>query len=406
MQWRELGSKFVALAQLALTRAARGIAQAGLWIGRSARSAWRSDWRRRILRPIFVTARIGAAAALLAGVTVLAGSAFVRRVSPTDHVVRQKNWGPDAGVEPADLRPGFHRGVPGGTSWHVIDARTTFLRFGPGSEGNPLPPLELRTADDLELSLSITVPFRIQEGQAHRVVADGLKSTYKQNAKTAIEKVLLERFASLRSEEWFVTDRRDAVAREALDAINATLDRIHVEAEAVLVTGATFPSLYEQKLAEQKLSGQKLETDKVLAKRDLQKHVVDVEQAAVNRAESELGATFDLAMERAKIELEGRIQAISTAAASYSTEQRILAENAYAKAVATGQLAIDQAEALKERLTNEALESTGGRLLLAQEAAGALRFKSIRIDANGPNAPNVLDLDSFVALLVGDLTAK
>jgi hypothetical protein len=275
------------------------------------------------------------------------------------------------------------------------------LRYGPESEGNSLPSLELRTADDVELSLSATVPFRIQEGQAHRVVADALKSTYQQNARTIIEKVLLERFATLRSEEWFQTARRDAVAQEALGAINAALDRIHVVAEAVLVTGATFPAPYEEKLAEQKLSSQTLESDKLFARRDLQKHLLDVEQAAVNRAEAELSATYDLALERAKIELEGRIQAVTTAADSYKTERRITAENAFAKAVASGQLAVDQAEALKERLTNEALESTGGRLILAQEAAAALHFKSIRIDANSPNAPNVLDLDSLVALLVG-----
>jgi len=406
VQWREPAAKIVALAQRALANTFHGIALVALWIGRTVRRAWQSNIRRRLLRPILVTARVCVIAALLAATTVFVGRAFVRRVSPTDHVVRQNNWGANAGVEMADLQPGFHRGIPGGTSWHVIDARTSFLRYGNESEGDSMPALELRTADDLELSLSVSVPFRIQDGQAHRVVADGLKSTYKQSAKTAIEKVLLERFATLRSDEWFSTERRDAVAKDALDAINAKLDRIHVVAEAVLVTGATFPPLYEEKLAEQKLNGQKLETDKLFAKRDLQKHLLDVEQAAVSRAEAELSATFDLSLELAKIELEGQIQAVTTTADSYKTEQRILAENVFAKAVATGQLAVDQAEALKQRLTNEALESTGGRLLLAQEAAGALRFKSIHIDANGPNAPNVLDLDSFVTLLVGNIAAN
>jgi hypothetical protein len=406
VQWKEVGIKILALAQRAAANAIHGAARTASWIGRSARRAWQSHLRRRLLRPALVAARVCVIAALLAAATVFAGRAFVRRVAPTDHVVRQNNWGANAGVEMVDLQPGFHRGVPGGTSWHVIDARTTYLLFGSDSEGNSAPPLDLRTADDLELSLSVTVPFRIQDGQAHRVVADGLKSTYKQSAKTAIEKVLLERFAALRSDEWFSTERRAAVAQAALAAINEKLDRIHVVAEAVLVTGATLPQIYEEKLAEQKLNSQKLETDKLFAKRDLQKHLLDVEQAAVSRAEAELSATFDLALERTKIGLEGQIQAITSAADAYKNEQRIIAENAYAKSVATGQLAVDQAEALKQRLTNQSLESTGGRLLLAQEAAGALHFKSIRIDANGPNAPNVLDLDSFVALLVGNLKAE
>jgi hypothetical protein len=362
---------------------------------------WRSDLRRRVLRPVLVLARVAVLAAVLGGLTVFAGGAFVRRVSPTDLVVRQNNWGEDAGVEPRDLTPGFHVGIPGGTSWHVLDARTLYLRFGASSEGNPLPPLELRTSDDLELALSVAVPFRIQEGSGHRIVADGLKSTYRQNAKTAIEKVLLERFAALRSEEWFLTERRAAVAADALTAINEALDRIHLVAEAVLVTRASFPQLYEQKLAEQKLNGLKLETDQVLARRDLRKYDRDVEVAAVNRVEDELVRGYDMRLERMKLELEAEILAVTVETERYKAERRVAADNLYAKSVATGQLAVAQAEALRERLTNEALETDGGRLFLAQEAAGALKFKSIRIDANRPDAPNVLDLDAFVQLLVG-----
>lgn len=401
MQWKQLSLKVA----IGLRRYGVVLARSAVRLARGvhthARRVWQSDLRRRVLRPMFVLARVVVLAAVLAGVTVLAGGAFVRRVPPTDIVVRQDNWGHDAGVEPRDLAPGFHLGTPGGTSWHVLDGRTVFIRFGPGSEGNPLPPLELRTLDDVELELSVTVPFRIQDGRAHRVVADGLKSTYRQNAKTAVEKVLLERFASLRSDEWFSTDRRTAVASEALTAINEALDRIHLVAEAVLVTRATLPQLYEQKLAEQKLNGLKLETNQVLARRDLRKHDLDVEDRAVNRAESDLVADFDMRLERAKLELEGQILAVTTEVERYKTERRVAAENLYAKSVATGQLAVDQAEALREKLTNEALETDGGRLFLAQEAAGALKFKSIRIDANRPDAPNVLDLDAFVQLLVG-----
>ena len=401
MQWKQHSLKLAG----ALRRGGAFLLRVSVAGARGTRAlavrVWRSDLRRRILRPTFVLARVAVLAVVLAGLTVLAGGAFVRRVPPTDLVVRQSNWGQGAGVEPRDLTPGFHLGTPGGTSWHVLDARTVYIRFGPGGEGNPLPPLELRTSDDVELELSVTVPFRIQEGRAHRIVADGLKSTYRQNAKTAVEKVLLERFASLRSDEWFSTDRRAAVAAETLTAINEALDRIHLVAEAVLVTRATLPQLYEQKLAEQKLNGLKLETNQVLARRDLGKHELDVEEAAVNRAEAELIRDYEMRLERAKLELEAEILAVTTESERFKAERRIQAENLYAKAVATGQLAVDQAEALRERLTNEALETDGGRLLLAQEAAGALKFKSIRIDANRPDAPNVLDLDSFVQLLVG-----
>ena len=396
------GRRAGALLVVALRRVLRTIQASGRALAR----AWRSDLRRRILRPIFVTTRIGAVAALLAGLTILVGGAVVHRVEPFELAVRQVNWGKNAGVEPRDLAPGFHFGLPGRTSWHTIDSRTTYVRYGAHSLGNPYPPLELRTADDLELSLSVTVPFRVREGEAHSIVAAGLKSTYRHNAKTAIERVLLEEFARLRSDEWFAVERRNAVAAEALEAVQEALAPIFVEAEAVLVTAAAFPSMYEDKLAEQKLSGQKIDTDAVLARRDLRKHEMSLEEVAISRAEDELRAELELELERQKLVLEAQIRDVETASQRYTDRRKIEADNRYEKAVAEGQLAIDQAEALRDRLMNEALESTGGRLLLAQEAAAAIRFKSIRIDSNNPAAPNVLDLDSFVELLVGDVEGE
>jgi len=402
MGWREALPKALNAAKSACVHVARFLAKLALGLGAALGRVWRSPLKRRVLRPILVTARVVLLAAILTGVTVLAGGAFVRRVAPTDHVVKQNNWGAESGVEPQDLAPGFHFGMPGGTSWHVLDSRTLYLRFGRHELGNPFPSLELRTKDDVELALSVIVPFRVRDGEAHALVRDGFKSTYRQNAKTAIEKVVLERFAELTSEEWFSTDQRNVAAAEALASINESLARIHLVAESVLITDAVFLSLYELKLAEQKLNGQKLATSRVLARRDERKHSLDVEARAVDAAEAALAAEYDLRLEQAKLELERTVLATVTSVESYKAERRIEADNLYSKAVATGQLAVDQAEALRERLTNEALESTGGRLLLAQEAAGALKFKSITIDASRPDAPNVLDLDSFVRLLVGD----
>jgi len=403
VQWKATAERALVASQQAARIAATWGARGARVIARGAQHLWRSAaLRRRVVRPLFVTARIGLLAALLAGLTVFAGSALVRRVLPTELAVRQNNWGSRAGVEPRDLGPGFHFGPIGLTSWHILDARTVHLRFGAERDGNVLPPLELRTADDVEFAVSVNVPYRVQEGRAHQLVADGLKSNYKQSAKTAVEKVLLERLATLSAEEWFQTDRRQAVGADALAAVNAALARLHLVAETVLITGVAFPPLYEQKLAEQKLSGQKLETNAVLARRDLAKHELDVEEAAVNREEAELIAAYDLRLERLKLDMESQALAIATETELFRASRKVEADNLHAKALTVGQLAVDQAEALKERLTNEALESAGGRLLLAQEAAAALKIKSITLDAARPDAPNPLDLDGFVRLLVGD----
>ena len=66
-----------------------------------------------------------------------------------------------------------------------------------------------------------------------------------------------------------------------------------------------------------------------------------------------------------------------------------------------GELALREAESLRERLRNEALESAGGRLYLACEAASNLRIEKVTLNSNDPSVPSILDLDELVALLVG-----
>jgi hypothetical protein len=69
--------------------------------------------------------------------------------------------------------------------------------------------------------------------------------------------------------------------------------------------------------------------------------------------------------------------------------------------MAQGELVLVRARALSERLHNEILESTGGRLYLAQQAAQNLRIERVVLDPSDPSVPNILDLDELLALLVG-----
>ena len=67
----------------------------------------------------------------------------------------------------------------------------------------------------------------------------------------------------------------------------------------------------------------------------------------------------------------------------------------YAEAIAQeaeGQLAVDQAEALRNQLRNEILNSTGGSIFLALEAAENLNMRKVMLNSNDPRVPLVLDL--------------
>jgi len=366
---------------------------------KSLGAAWNSRIRRRLTGPLLSTARVALLAGLVGAGTIAFLRAAVVTIPPTEIAVVQNNWG--SGVAAEDLGAGKLFVIPGRSTVHRLSARTHYLRFGMDTEGNEYPSLELRAPDGLEIRLSVTVPYRITEGQAHQIVAEGRGSTYPIAARATVERVLLQEFAKLGQTEWSDVALLRGAEDAAWSEIALALEPFHLTPMGVHVTAAWFPPMYEVELQEQKLLEQRILTDQMLSDLDERQHEVLVEQEAQARAETELSAGYAFRMEETRIELEAEVLNVQHDDQRYRFERETEADNLYKKAVADGQLAIDKAEALRERLVNEALESTGGRLLLACEAAKNLRFKSVSLDANNPDVPSILDLDALARLLIG-----
>ncbi|MEM9799968.1 MAG: SPFH domain-containing protein [Planctomycetota bacterium] len=364
--------------------------------------AWNSDGLRRFASGVRAVARVAIPAVILGYVATSFLGAAVVTVPPTEIAVIQRNWGPSAGVVPRAESAGKVVTLPGRDTVHRLNARTHFLRFGMKSEGNDLPSLELRSSDGLEIRVGATVPYRITDGEAHAIVADGRRSTYPLAARAAAERVLVEEFAQLDRTGWSDVEARRSIEEAALEGIREAFAPFHLTPLGVHVTASWFPPMYEVELQEQKLLEQRILTDEMLGRLDESKHALLVMSEAQARGEAELSAEFDFRMEEVRLELEEAVREVQREAHQYRFERETEAENLYAKAVAEGQLAIDEAEALRERLAGEALETDGGRLLLARDAASNLRFKSVSLDANHPDVPSVIDLDALSRLLIGE----
>ena len=69
--------------------------------------------------------------------------------------------------------------------------------------------------------------------------------------------------------------------------------------------------------------------------------------------------------------------------------------------IAEGNLAIAKAEALRNELRNQALDTIGGRIYLAQQAAENLQFESVTLNSNDPSIPSVINIDEMMDLLLG-----
>ncbi|QDV05030.1 hypothetical protein Poly30_05250 [Planctomycetes bacterium Poly30] len=369
---------------------------------RAARATWYSAGLRATLRPIASLVRTGAVAAVVACLSVAALRATTQTVLPTEIGVIQRDWGGEAGIVPEDLGPSKRFVVPGVRTLHRLDRRIHFARFGMESEGNGFPSLELRTPDDLEVRVGASVPYRIIEGSGHRLVEEGIRSTYPDLARAAIERVLLDALGSLRREEWSSVAARERVRTTALIGIRAALAPFHLEPLDLQISSTWFPPEFEVEMMEQKLLEQRILTDAMLARRDERNYELLTEQEIVGSLEAARAAELDFEIEQERIGLRAEVREVESAASQYAFERKTAASNLYEKALTTGRLKLDEAEALREQLLNEALESEGGRVMVAREAASNLKFTTVKLDANNPNVPSVLDLDALIELLLGE----
>ncbi len=186
---------------------------------------------------------------IVALVFLLLMSMFVmfKRV-PADQIgVRQAKFG-GGGVEEQDIGTGLRWVVSGVHILHILPKQTHFLNFTSGSRRAPkgyfggevsiedwYQSLVIRTKGGINLTIDVTVPYKIKEGQAHKLVMEGIRADYRLQVKQTVESVLRGQLALLSSEDFQDTDLRVRKADDILSILNAQLDTYHVVAEIVLI---------------------------------------------------------------------------------------------------------------------------------------------------------------------------
>jgi len=363
--------------------------------------------------------RLARSLGLVATLTVLVPLlcvAFFERVPPTDYGVRQSLWG--GGLTQEDLTTGTYLGITGVHKWHFLPRRTHFMHFsapdGRSAGNRPADesehgqkttlwndPMELRTTDGNLTTIDLTIPYRIVPGGAWRIVSDGIMADYVENVKTIVESVLRDKLSELTSEDLQQTDKRLHRAEAVLPELNEALAEFHVVADAILIRRVAFPAQYEGKLQDKQYLTQKALLDVALtAQADEEKVTNSIDkqiEAEIKSKTEEWNKT--LQQERSKFEV--MIAQLQADAKVYESQVRAEGDAELITLEAEGQLAIDQAEALRNQLRNAILNSTGGRVYLALEAAQNLRVGSVQLNSNDPRVPLVLDLDELSRLLIG-----
>ena len=325
---------------------------------------------------------------------------------PVDRIgVKQALWG-GSGVEEEDYPMGFHLGVTGYHKWHLLDGRTHFLTFSDSGKrtnlGQLKPSLVIRTKDNNTANFDLTVTYRITPGEAYKMVRQGLKDVYRERVFTTVESVMREELAQLSSEDIYSTEQRLQIARQAMPLLRESLAAFHVTPDQVLIRAVSFTEAYERKLQEKQLTYQQRLLATANERVERQRAITDTKNAEIEAAEKELRGDWDKRLEQLRATNEVEIASIEAETRVYATRTQAEADAEYETRIAEGRLAVAKSEALRDELRNKALDTVGGRIFLAQQAAENLRFEHITLNSNDPSVPSVLNIDELVRMLIGE----
>jgi regulator of protease activity HflC (stomatin/prohibitin superfamily) len=185
-------------------------------------------------------------AALVAAVLVAVRALVMTDVEVGTVGVRYNNA---LGLQKQDLQPGYHVEVPGlHRVWRLPSSYLVITYAGSDI-------LSVRTKDNNTVNVDVSIPYRIKPGEAWQIMdagnhlSDGDAFRFQRFALQTATDVLRGHLAQLRSEDFYNTDRRLAVAGETLIALNEKLATYHLEAGTILMRAAYFRDEYETQLA-------------------------------------------------------------------------------------------------------------------------------------------------------------
>jgi regulator of protease activity HflC (stomatin/prohibitin superfamily) len=263
------------------------------------------------------------------------------------------------------------------------------------------PPLEIRTTDNNPVTVDVSVTYRIKENEAHLLVAEGMKTSYRDRVTSTMVRVLREELAKLPPAEFVNSEVRLQRADDTLRELEEALDEYHVVPESLLIRAVRFYDSYEAKLQDmqhrQQLS--RLETSKQEVEEALAK--TGIIEKETERLEKEKIGEWDKRLQQLESEMKVEVATILGEARKFDSRTRAGAQAEFQKLVAEGDFALAEVEALRDELRNAALDTVGGRIFQARAAAENLRFGDVTLNSNDPAVPSIIDIDALTRLLIG-----
>lgn len=307
--------------------------------------------------------RIAAVLFLFAAWGALPGCAL-RTTGETEVGVRTVKVGLFApqGVEDKVYPPGStYFFLPFINDWHTFDTKLQNLEMtAHTSRGDRQgrDDLLFKTIDGNDIGLDVIIAYRIDPQKAPHILQHVARDDQKLRdmiVRTVGRSKPRDIFGELKTEEFYVADKREAKAQAAKEVLQDMLGPLGIVVERVLTKDYRFNAEYQKAIEDKKVADQRVEKNRSAQHAALEEYKRKLEDA---RGEvNKMIASADGAYRMAKIEAD-----------AYFEKQSLLAQAIRAEAAA---------EAAGIREMNRALVGTGGEALVKLRIAEALQDKRI-----------------------------
>lgn len=286
------------------------------------------------------------------------------------------------GVKEKDFGPGWHLDLGPVHTWNTFDVtvQTIEMTRDPSTgDRRGRDDVVLKSSDGYNISLDVTLKFRVKPGNAHLLLQDvgASPDQYRRIVRNLALETIRDEFGDMRTEDFYNPAIRRQVTLNARESLARELDQRNLKLIDILIRDITFDAQYEQKILQKKLADQDVELNRsmeIAADRAGQRQVIEADTEAMIKVidEERKGAIL-----RMQADTDKAIAQIRADAEKYAAEVQADADLYAAQQIAKGLLLTKEAEATGERLKAAALHGSGGANMVALEAARNLQLRGM-----------------------------
>lgn len=288
---------------------------------------------------------------------------FAHQTKSTEVGIRVIKWSLFAkrGISPYIYPPGatyFFPPIING--WHTFDTKLQNMEMTVAQRGARMgrDDLVFKTIDGNDIALDVIIAYRIDPQSAPHIMQNVAKSNVELEEKLVrpiTRNVTRELFGALKTEDFYIADKRTEKSEAAKQILNQMLNPYGVIVENVLPKDYRFNPAYQKAIEEKKIADQMAERFKSEVKATVEEYLQKMQQAQgeVNKMVADIDGEFH----KAKI-----------GADAYYAQQVMIAKAIESEGIA-------QAQGIEKMV--EALNNTGGTTMIKMKLADALKGKKI-----------------------------